>query len=181
MAEFEITRLYFVGNTGTTIDSPFHRYPKGSDVAALRLDTVVGLDGVCVAMDRPSPKAVDARPFGAAPLSGRAVVIRTGWDRRWGTEEYWTAGPFLDLRFAEQLVEARASMVGVDFANVDDPRDLARPVHSTLLSAGIPILEHLCGLDSLPDEGFRLFAAPVAVQGASAMPVRAYAELREER
>lgn len=178
-AEFEITRLFFVGNTGTTIDSPYHRYPNASDVAALPLESVVGLEGVCIDLGRRSAEGADASQLGAKPLSGRAVLIRTGWDRRWGTREYWTAGPFLNAEFAERLVEERPSIIGVDFANVDDPRNLARPVHSTLLAAGIPILEHLRGLDRLPQDGFRLFAAPVAVQGASAMPVRVYADLRE--
>lgn len=176
LAEFEITRLFMVGNTGTYLDSPYHRDPGAADIAGLRLEAVAGLDGV-VLDGVPSGRAVG---FGAdaEDLGGRAVLVRTGWDARFDTPGYWTDGPFLAVDAVERLVAAGAALVGVDFSNVDDLTDLARPAHTALLRAGIPIVEHLRGLERLPRSGFRFFAPPVAVVGAAALPVRAFAEVR---
>lgn len=176
LAEFEITRLSLVGNTGTSLDSPFHRYAGGTDIASLSLDRLAGVPGVCLDL---GPRAADhaAVDLDARDLNGVAVLIRTGWDRHWGVADYWASGPFLDRRLVEALIEQQPALVGVDFANVDDPADLARPIHSTLLANGIPIIEHLRGLERLPARGFRLFALPLCIEGAGALPVRVVAEL----
>jgi len=65
--------------------------------------------------------------------------------------------------------------VGIDCANIDDMADPARPAHTTLLGAGIPIVEHLRGLEQLPPEGFRFFAVPPAIRGGTSFAVRAFA------
>lgn len=172
-AEFEITRLFLVGNSGTAIDSPYHRHAQLASVAQLPLERLVGLDGRCVDAKGDVPLKVDL----PARLAGHALLLRTGWDRRWGADDYWSGGPYLGDALAALLEEARIGLLGVDFANVDDPRDLARPVHTRLLGAGIPIIENLRGLDQLPAAGFRLFALPPAIDGAAATPVRVVAEL----
>lgn len=181
-AEFEITRLFLVGNSGTTIDSPYHRFPERCDVSALPLERLVDVPGVRLEADgrRRNPGGLSVDSAGIS-IRGRAVLIHTGWDRRWGTERYWTEGPWLARPLVERLVEARPALVGVDCANVDDREDLSRPAHTMLLEAGIPILENLRGLDQLPESGFRLFAPPLQVTGASALPVRAFARLKQGR
>ena len=177
-AEFEITRLFLVGNTGTSLDSPYHRFPGRVDVSALRIEALVGLSGLRFdAVRRTSRRSSISVDLPDASIRGCAVLIRTGWDRRWGSEPYWTEGPWLGRTMAERLVEAGPALVGVDFANVDDREDLSRPAHTMLLDANIPILENLRGLDQLPESGFRFFAPPLAVVGASAVPVRAFARL----
>ena len=75
------------------------------------------------------------------------------------------------------LIENGATLLGVDFNNVDDMTDPVRPAHTRLLEAGIPIVEHLRGLDALPREGFRFFAVPPRIKGGASFPVRAFAEL----
>ena len=110
-----------------------------------------------------------------AEVAGRAVLVRTGWDRRWGTPEYWEPGPFIAADQIERL--RRAALVGVDFANIDDTTDAARPAHTRLLDAGIPIVEHLTGLADLPRAGFRFTAVPPAIVRGASFPVRAFAEL----
>lgn len=175
LAEFEISRLFLVGSTGTYLDSPYHRFPRAPDVAALPLESLAGLTG----------RSIDAR-FGRdgreveldlpAGIAGGAVLIRTGWDARWGTADYWAPGPYLTGPAAEQLVAAGVRLVGVDFWNVDDTRNLSRPVHTTLLGAGIPIVEHLANLADLGIQSFRFFAVPAPIHGAASLPVRAFAE-----
>ena len=74
------------------------------------------------------------------------------------------------------LVAAGAAIVGIDSVNIDDMSHGSRPVHSALLAAGIPIVEHLTGFDALLSvERFRFSAVPVPVIGMGTFPVRAYA------
>jgi kynurenine formamidase len=176
-AEFEISRIHLVGNSGTYLDSPYHRFPDAPDVAALPLESLVGLPGTCLdGRAGPGGRAVglDA-PWDE--LGGHAVLVRTGWDRHFARDGYWTEGPFLSSETVERLVGARVALVGVDFVNVDDVTDPARPAHTALLDAGVLIVEQLVDLDRLPSAGFRFSAPVLAVRGAAGLPVRAFAEL----
>jgi arylformamidase len=167
-----------VANTGTYLDSPFHRFAGATDVAGLPLQSVADLDGVVVRMGA-GRRAIDRDALASYEVRGRAVLVHTGWDRYWGTERYGTDNPFLTAAAADWLVEQQAGLVGIDSVNIDDTGGPSRPVHTALLAAGIPIVEHLCGLDQLPPSGFRFHAAPPPVVGIGTFPVRAYAVLAE--
>ncbi len=177
-AQFYIGRVEMVGNTGTYLDSPFHRYPEGADLSRIPLEKVAGLPGIVLdAVVAPTREVtVEAAE---KDLRGRAVLIRTGWDRRWGTDSYWEPGPFLSESALELFLRARAALVGVDFWNVDNTADLARPAHTRLLAAGILIVEHLADLGELPRSGFRFYAVPLRIARGASFPVRAFAELEE--
>lgn len=176
--EFHIGQISLVGNTGTYVDTPAHRYAGRADLAGVPLDRLVDLDGVVV----PGTGAVGRDAFAAVSVAGRAVLIRTGWDRHWGTTAYGPGGhPYLTASAATWLVEQGAVLVGIDSVNIDDTSTGERPAHSTLLAAGVPIVEHLCGLDQLPPDGFRFHAAPPRIAGMVSFPVRAYAVLSPER
>jgi arylformamidase len=176
--EFHIGRISMVANTGTYIDSPFHRFAAGTDMAGLPLQSVADLDGVVVRVHA-GPPAIDLDVLSGHDVRGRAVLVHTGWDRYWGTERYGTDNPFLTAAAAEWLVEQQAGLVGIDSVNIDDTSGRSRPVHTGLLAAGIPIVEHLCGLEQLPPDGFRFHAAPAPVVGIGSFPVRAYAVLAD--
>ena len=176
--EFHIGKIEMVANTGTYIDSPFHRYADGVDLSGLPLESLAGLEAVVVdgaGVGRSS--AVGREAFQGRDLAGKAVLVRTGWDAHWGTPAYLEANPFLTGEAAEYLVAQGATLVGIDAVNIDDLRDLARPVHSILLGAEIPIVEHLCRLGPLPGAGFRFTAVPPKVAGFGTWPVRAFATL----
>jgi len=173
--EFHIGRIDMVGNTGTYLDAPFHRYADGPDLAGLPLECLADLDGVVIHAE--TGRAIDRESFTDVPVRDRAVLIRTGWDRLWSTPEYGTGHPYLTGDAAAYLVGAGARLVGIDSLNIDDADDGARPAHTRLLGAGIPIVEHLRGLDQLPDAGFRFFAVPVKVRGLGSFPVRAFARV----
>ncbi len=198
--EFQIGKIEMVANTGTYLDSPFHRYPDGSDLAALELASMANLDGVVIRWVGSSERQLeldrfagagkslgspvkDARDIGAEALAnlnlrGKAVLFHTGWDMRWRTDDYANGcHPFLTAAAAQSLVDAGASLVGIDSFNIDDTVGGDRPAHSILLAAGIPIVEHLCGLRELPDNGFQFFAVPPKVKGFGSFPVRAFALL----
>ena len=171
--EFHIGRLEMVANTGTYLDAPFHRFPDGIDVAELPLERLAQLPGLVVRVP-PAERAVDRGAFAGVDLRGKAVLVQTGWDRHWRTDRYFEGHPFLTADAARSLAEAGAALVGIDSLNIDDTADLTRPVHTALLGAGIPIVEHLAGLARLPDRDFRFFAVPVKVRGMGTFPVRAF-------
>jgi arylformamidase len=170
--EFQIGTVQLCSNTGTYVDSPFHRYADGADLSGLPLDRLADLDAVVV--DAPG-QAVDRAALEPYRVAGRAVLVRTGWDRHWRTDAYFEGNPFLTEDAAAHLVEQRALLVGIDSLNIDDTASRERPVHSTLLAAGIPICEHLTNLAALPTEGVRFSAVPVMMKGMGTFPVRSYA------
>ncbi|WP_025616733.1 cyclase family protein [Salinispora cortesiana] len=173
--EFQIGRISLVANTGTYLDAPFHRYPEGADLSALDLSRLAHLPGVLVdATGR--GRAIGPDAFAGHAVTDHAVLVRTGWDRHWRTAHYGAPEhPFLTIEAVAWLVAQRAALVGIDSVNIDDMVDLRRPAHTGLLGAGIPIVEHLRGLDQLPDSGFRFHAAPAPVRGMGSFPIRAYA------
>lgn len=172
--EFHIGKIEMVANTGTYLDAPFHRYADGQDLSQLLLQSLANLEGVCLRADQLVKQAIDASFFRGLEVRDKAVLIHTGWDRYWRTEQYFVGHPFLTEDAAEFLASSGAKLVGIDSLNIDDIRDTSRPVHSILLRAGIPIAEHLCNLSALPEEGFRFFAVPVKVKGMGTFPVRAF-------
>ncbi|MBT2209287.1 cyclase family protein [Actinomadura sp. NEAU-AAG7] len=176
--EFQIGTITMVANTGTYVDTPFHRYPGGSDLARFDLARLADVDGVVVDTTGAGGPGIGADAFAGLEVADRAVLVRTGWDRHWRTDGYGAAEhPFLAADAVAWLVERNPAVVGIDSVNIDDMGDMTRPAHTRLLAAGIPILEHLCGLHELPPRGFRLHAAPAPVAGMGSFPVRAYAVL----
>ena len=173
---FHIGRIDLVANTGTYVDAPFHRFADGSDLAELPLERLAHLEGTVVRAG--DARAIGPEHFEDVPVDGRAVLVHTGWSRHWRTPRYGAGHPYLTAAAAELLVARGAAFVGIDSLNVDDTADGTRPVHTALLGAGVPIGEHLTGLDGLPDEGFRFHAAPVRVRALGTFPVRAYAVVK---
>jgi kynurenine formamidase len=173
--EFQIGRIEMVANTGTYVDAPFHRYADGKDLAALPLASVADLAGVVIRAPHAAGRAVTAERLRGVDVAGKAVLVHTGWDVHWGTDRYGEGSPYLTAEAAALLADGGARLVGIDAHNIDctDGRD--RPVHSLLLARELPVAEHLCNLDALPDAGFRFFAVPVKVRGMGTFPVRAFA------
>lgn len=173
--EFHIGTISMVTNTGTYLDSPAHRFDGAVDLAGLPLARFADLDGVVVRVAGDGRRAVDRAALLPFDVTGRAVLIHTGWDRHWRTPSYFDGHPYLTADAAEWLVDQGAALVGIDSLNIDSTDDPLRPAHTRLLGAGIPVVEHLCGLAQVPPSGFRFHAAPVPVVGLGTFPVRAYA------
>ncbi|HWT83856.1 MAG TPA: cyclase family protein [Candidatus Methylomirabilis sp.] len=176
-AEFFLGRVDMVCNIGTYLDSPFHRHRERADLSQIPLEWVAGVPGIV--LDAPGSRGAITLDCPASDLSGRAVLIRTGWDRRWGTDAYWEPGPYLAASTVDLLIQARAVLVGVDFWNVDNTQDPSRPAHTRLLAEEILIVEHLCNLSALPRTGFRFSAVPLRILRGASFPVRAFAEVGE--
>jgi kynurenine formamidase len=174
--EFRIGRIEMVANTGTYLDTPAHRWRDGWDLAALPLERVLDVPGVLVDAGAQGP-AIGPAAFAGLDLAGRAVLIRTGWSRHWGTDAYGAGGhPHLTAETAGTLVEAAPAVVGIDSLNIDATDTGDRPAHSALLAAGIPIVEHLTALESIPPGArFRFTALPPLLRGMGTFTVRAVA------
>ena len=171
--QFQIGKIEMIANTGTYVDSPFHRYENGKDLSELPLESVADLDCVVVRVD-PSQRAIDEISLSPERVRGRAVLFHTGWDRHWRTDAYFEGHPHLTERLAEWLAEAGVAIVGIDSLNIDSTTTGARPVHTVLLGRDIPIVEHMRGLGDVPDQGGRFSAVPVKVKGFGTFPVRAF-------
>ena len=174
--EFTIGRIDLVTNTGTYIDTPYHRYRDGHDLVGLDLATISNVPGVVVRVAQGASK-IDISYFEAIDPNGRAVLVHTGWDRHWRTEQYFVGHPYLTGDAATWLRDRGAVVVGIDSLNIDSIDGGERPVHSILLRAGIPIIEHMTNLGALPDSGFELSAVPPKISGLGTFPVRAHARL----
>jgi len=169
---FQIATYELGGNTGTYVDAPFHRHPSGDDLAALPLERLVNLPGVLVNAAADGP--IEAGSFQNVNVREAAVLVHTGWAKRWGGD-YFRSGPYLTAHACEYLARSGAALVGIDCANIDNMKDPVRPAHTSLLAAGIPIVEHLRGLEQIGDRAFRFFAAPPAIRGSTSFVVRAFA------
>ena len=174
--EFQIGKIEMVANTGTYVDAPFHRYVEGKDLSELPLESLANLDAIVVRVDS-TKRSIDFEYFRGLALDGKAILVHSGWDKHWRTDQYFENHPFLTLRAAQYLADAKVKLVGIDSLNIDDTADGTRPAHTILLGNEIPIAEHLCNLDKLPERGFRFSAVPVKVKGMGSFPVRAFAEV----
>jgi arylformamidase len=176
--EFQIGRIDMVSNTGTYVDCPFHRYADGKDLSDVGLDRFVGLPGVVVRVDHRQRIEIGAADFDQVDVNDRAILIHTGWSEHWATEAYLENHPFLTREAALVLQKRGALLVGIDSHNIDDTRTRnSRPVHTILLGQEILIVEHLRGLEELPDQGFSFSAVPPKIEGMGTFPVRAYARV----
>ncbi len=173
-SSFQIGRIDMVANTGTYLDSPFHRYADGADLGGLKLEQLAALPGLLV---HANAQAVDAGLFEGLDVAGKAVLVRTGWDRHWRTDAYGKGHPFLTEAAARLLAECGARLVGIDSYNIDDTGTRTRPVHTILLGANVPICEHMTNLGALPASGFAFTAVPPKIAGMGTFPVRAFAQI----
>mgnify|MGYP002396079726 CR=1 FL=1 len=178
-AEFYLGSVDMVCNVGTYLDSPFHRYADGADLSQIPLEMVAGLPGIVLDAVVSSDRSISL-DCNESELFGRAVLVRTGWDKRWETDRYWELGPYLAEDSLELLIGSKATLVGVDFWNVDDTMNPARPAHTRLLASNILIVEHLCNLSVLPRTGFRFYSVPLRIVRGASFPVRAFAEIDEQ-
>jgi kynurenine formamidase len=163
------------GHVATCLHALFHRFEEGDDLSRIPLAAVAGIPGIVV--DASAQPGALTLELDEETVRDRAVLIRTGWDERWGTARYWQPGPYLAVETLDLLLSGGSVLVGVDFWNVDDTADLASQARTRLLRAGVLVVEHLCNLRGLPGEGFRFFAVPLRIAGGASFPVRAFAEL----
>jgi arylformamidase len=178
---FQIGKIEMVTNTGTYIDCPFHRFEHGKDLSQMGLESFADLEGVVIRVPFANTLEITAAHFKNHSVKDRAVLIHTGWDAHWNTELYYEHHPYLTQQAAEYLRDHGAKLVGIDSHNIDNTTGKSRPVHTTLLGAEILIVEHLCQLHLVPEDGFTFSAVPPKFKGVGTFPVRAMAKVRNEK
>jgi arylformamidase len=176
--EFQIGKIEMVANTGTYIDFPFHRYENGKDLSQLGLECFADLEGLVIRACERKTLEIDASYFEGKEIRGKAILVHTGWDANWNTGEYFENHPYLTDDAAIYLEKCGVKLVGIDSMNIDNTKRGSRPVHSILLKSEVLIVEHLCNLEELPDEGFSFSAIPPKFKGVGTFPVRAFAKLK---
>jgi arylformamidase len=175
---FQIGKIEMVTNTGTYIDCPFHRFENGKDLSEMDLECFTELEGIVIRVPYGDTLAITEEHLRNHELRNRAVLIHTGWDVNWNTERYFEGHPYLTKSAAAYLRDCNVKLVGIDSHNIDCTTGKDRPVHTILLGAEILIVEHLCNLQLLPDEGFTFSAIPPKFKGVGTFPVRAMAKLQ---
>lgn len=179
--EFAMDVITMIGNTGTYLDSPYHRYGTGADLAGLDLSTLVGLPAEVFHLDHqwnPDRRGIEADALAGRDLRGTAVLLHTGWDEHFGTPSYGAGAPFLSAGASRYLIDAGVVLVGIDSVNIDDTESGGeRPAHTLLLGSGVHVVEHLTNLGELPSGGALFTAAPPAIEGFGTFPVRAFAQV----
>ncbi len=175
---FQIGKIEMVSNTGTYIDTPFHRFENGKDLSEIDLEGVANLDGVVIRIDQ-NIKSITAELFKGYDVKGKAVLVYTNWSRHWGRDDYFENGPYLTEDAAIYLKEQGVKLVGIDCHNIDDTTGIKRPVHTVLLHNEIFIVEHMTNLSQLPEDGFKFYAVPVKIKGMGTFPIRAFAQINE--
>jgi len=173
--EFQIGKIEMVSNTGTYLDSPFHRFADGKDLSDLSLEQLAYLEAVFIHVPESNGRIIDESWFANLDVRGKAVLIHTGWARHWKTDQYFEGHPYLTEGAANALKSGGATLVGIDTYNIDDITDGRRPVHTVLLGADILIVEHMCNMEAIPDNRpLRFYAVPVKVKAFGTFPVRAF-------
>ncbi|MET3037670.1 cyclase family protein [Chryseobacterium sp. NRRL B-14859] len=178
--EFHIGKVEMVTNTGTYLDCPFHRFEGGKDLSEIQLERLCGLDGVVIRVPYTECMEITENHLRNFEVRNKAVLIHTGWDQHWNTDIYYENHPYLTEGAAEYLKDCNVKLVGIDSHNIDNTSGSTRPVHTILLGAEILIVEHLCHLNALPDEGFVFNAVPPKFKGLGTFPVRAFASFNRE-
>jgi kynurenine formamidase len=175
--EFQIGKIIMVGNTGTYIDCPFHRYAHGKDFSELDANLFTDLPAVKVIVPYSETKAVTEKHLQQVDIRNKALLVETGWSRHWNTESYFENHSFLTEAAAAYARDQQVLLIGIDSHNIDDTSKKSRPVHSILLANDIFVVEHLCNLDNVPSGGFAFTALPPKIKGIGTFPVRAIAKI----
>ena len=178
--QFAMDSITMIGNTGTYLDSPFHRFEGGTDLAGLELATLVDQPAEVFHLQDSLSRGIPASVFFDRDVRGKAVLLHTGWDRHFAQPEYLRDAPYLTEEGTRYLIEQGVTIVGIDSLNIDNTEaDAAgaRPAHTLLLDAGVHVVEHLTNLGALPSSGSRFTAVPPKVAGFGTFPVRAFARL----
>jgi arylformamidase len=176
--QFQIGKIEMVSNTGTYLDCPFHRYENGKDLSEIMLESFTDLDGIVIRVPFEKTLSVTSDLLRNHEIRNRAVLIHTGWDKHWNTPAYYERHPYLTQDAAEYLRDCHVKLVGIDSHNIDNTQGKSRPVHTILLGSEILIVEHLCNLYLVPDDGFLFSAIPPKFKGVGTFPVRAMAKVK---
>lgn len=171
-------------HTGTHLDAPWHVSDSGGDIASIGLDRLIGPAVVWAFPQGEAPGGIGPAELEAATPKlepGDAVLLSTGWARKYGTPAYHTR-PWLTVEGAIWLREHGARLVGMDFANPEQPpgqhqMSMDFRDHHELLDHGVLIVENVADMSEIEGQRVRLFVTAAPVIGIDGFPARVFAEI----
>jgi len=179
---FRVQQLTLRAGMGTHIDAPAHALPDTHTIDTLALSDLIA---PCVVIDisegiheRSSVTVDDVKAFEqrwGRITSGTIVLIRTGWDVYWNSQENYINNnvfPCVSALAAELLLERNIAALGVDTPSPDRQETRDYPVHALLFGAGKYIIENVTNLAALPQQGSYVLALPPKIKDAVEAPTR---------
>jgi len=179
----QVTRLDMSVHAGTHMDAPRHFFPQGISIDQLPLDKLMG-EAVLLDLGYLAPgsriEAPDLAPFTEKIRRGDIVVLHTAYEECADDDAYC----FLAPEAAQWLVDQGIKCLGIDSPSVDPLNRTGgpasretHPAHHVVLGAGVPIVEGLVNLKSLPEGRFHFCCLPLSIAGGDGSPARAVAVL----
>ncbi|RLD65552.1 MAG: cyclase family protein [Bacteroidetes bacterium] len=159
-------------HVGTHMDAPFHMLAEGKKLSEFNPDKFIGRGKI---IDTGVSKDIDVNLLKNHDIqNGDIVLVHTGHDQKFGTEEYYKSYPEISMAFAEYLVNAGIKILGLDFPS---PDGFPYHIHKLLFKNDILIIENLTNLSELlPYSNFNIIALPAKFEAAGA-PVRVIAQI----
>ncbi len=173
---YHVGKLTMDTHLGTHLDVPSHVLAGQGALEQIDLAKCVGpavlldLDGIAA--------GADIEPHHFAPIDdkvreGARILIRTGWQRHFGSADFYRNFPGLTVATAKYLAGRKIALIGLEPPSVHTRDHLE--VHKTLLGAGVVIVEALANLDQIKQKEFTLIVLPLKVRAGDGGPVRAIA------
>ncbi len=180
---YNITQISMSTHQGTHLDAPFHFYDEGKTLDQMRLEQFYGKTVLIDfapggALAAKTPLTVEKfAPHADKFQTGAKIIYRTGWDRKFGTPEYFSEFPTLTLPAAQWIADRKIGMLGMD---TPTPSTDWKECHHILLKAGVEIVivEGLTRLEQLP-QSFVFMGFPLNIKGRDGAPIRAVALVEE--
>ena len=162
-------------HAGTHIDAPSHMINKGKTIDEFNISDFIGIATI-IDVSNISKVDIDDLIFYRERINNcDFVILRTGWDRYWGSNEYLHGFPSLTEEAAKWLCSFNIRGVGIDTISIDKFDSIDFEVHNIILSRGKIIIENLTNLDEVGEEEFTFVATPLKIENGDASPVRAIA------
>jgi arylformamidase len=165
-----VSLLRLGSHTGTHVDAPAHFLAGTASVDALALDVLVG---PALVAELTASRTVERADLAALPLQGHTrLLLKTRNSSLWDRDSFSRDYVALSVEAARLLVERGFRLVGIDYLSIEAFAVTGHPVHTTLLGAGIAILEGL-DLRRVTPGVYELLCLPLRVAGADGAPCRA--------
>jgi arylformamidase len=178
--DLTVSRMGMGIHTGTHIDAPLHSVSGGASLESISLEKLVGRAVVARidVADEITPNVLAALDL---PPTTRRVLFRTRNSEIWRRGERSFVENYVALTSdaAAWIVERGIEVVGIDYLSIQLFRDTKPTTHTTLLEAGVVILEGL-DLGTVAAGDYRLICLPLKIAGAEGAPARIILEEIEE-
>jgi arylformamidase len=182
-----ISVLSILVHNGTHIDAPRHMVEKGISVDKMPVAQFVK-EGVLINLPDKGANSVvtvkDIAESGVAIRANTIVMINTGWtDKMWGKPGFWEQMPYLERGVAAYVISKGAAGLAIDvfpekplWRGVKlDPGEVWIANHLALMEKNLPLIQFVTNLSQIGNNRFTVVAAPLAIKGGDASPVRVVA------